>query len=325
MDKCRVLVVGGAGYIGSHTCLALHEKGYFPIVFDNLSNGHREFAQWGPLEVGDIRDPQSISAALRKHDPEVILHFAGLIEVGESTRNTMEFYNNNVSGALNLLSAALAHDIRKFVFSSTCATYGLPVSIPMDETHQQNPINPYGRTKLLVESAIRDLSRYAGLDSVILRYFNAAGADFMGRIGERHSPETHIIPLAIEAALGKRENFKIFGSEYDTRDGTCLRDYIHVMDLADAHVRAVDYLREGGKSVELNLGSGVGTTVKEIVAAVSEQAGFTIPTVLEGPRQGDSPSLVAANSKAQSVLGWTPRYTLDDIIKTAWSWHKSVF
>ncbi len=321
MKRCKVLVVGGAGYIGSHTCLALHNRGYLPIVYDNLSNGHESFVKWGPLEIGDIRDLQRISDVIRKHEPEIVLHFAGLIEVGESTRKTMDFYNNNVSGALNLLSAALANGVHMFVFSSTCATYGLPIHLPMDETHPQEPINPYGRTKLIVESAIRDLSTYAGLKSVVLRYFNAAGADLEGRIGERHSPETHIIPLAIEAAMGRRASFKIFGTEYLTRDGTCLRDYIHVMDLAEAHVRAVDYLRAGGSSVELNLGTGTGTTVKEIIDSVSAAAGHEVPVVFETPREGDSPSLIANNSRAKAVLGWEPQFSLQDIIGSAWRWH----
>lgn len=210
-----------------------------------------------------------------------------------------------------------------FVFSSTCATYGLPEQVPIDETHRQAPINPYGRTKWVVEQALKDYSTYKGLRSVMLRYFNAAGADFEGRIGEWHTPETHAIPLAIEAALGRRQGFKVFGTDYDTRDGTCVRDYIHILDLADAHVRAVDYLLEGGETVELNLGTGTGTTVKELLATISEVSGRPFPVEYAERRDGDSTTLVANNDKAKEVLGWEPRYTLTDIIKSAWAWHSS--
>ncbi|MGW9950263.1 UDP-glucose 4-epimerase, partial [Rhizobium leguminosarum] len=227
-----VLVVGGAGYIGSHTCLDLANKGYRPVVFDNFSNGHREFVRWGPAEEGDIRDRARLDEVLAKHKPAAILHFAALIEVGESVKDPVSFYENNVIGTLTLLSAAQAAGINAFVFSSTCATYGLPQSVPLDETHRQVPINPYGRTKYIVEQALADYDQYRSLRSVVLRYFNAAGADFEGRIGEWHQPETHAIPLAIDAALGRRQGFKVFGSDYETRDGTCVRDYIHVLDLA---------------------------------------------------------------------------------------------
>lgn len=241
-----VLVVGGAGYIGSHTCLDLANKGFKPVVFDNFSNGHREFVKWGPAEEGDIRDRARLDEVLAKHKPAAILHFAALIEVGESVKDPVAFYENNVIGTLTLLAAAQAAGVKAFVFSSTCATYGLPQSVPLDETHRQVPINPYGRTKYIVEQALADYDKYTGFRSVVLRYFNAAGADFEGRIGEWHQPETHAIPLAIDAALGRREGFKVFGTDYETRDGTCVRDYIHVLDLADAHVRAVEHLLRGG-------------------------------------------------------------------------------
>lgn len=323
MTKCPVLVVGGAGYIGSHTCLLLKERGYLPIVYDNLSNGHDEFVKWGPLEKGDIRDRQRLDAVLAKHRPRAILHFAALIEVGESVKAPVSFYENNVIGSLTLLSAAQAAGVEGFVFSSTCATYGLPEAVPMDETHGQAPINPYGRTKWIIEQALKDYDVYTGFRSVILRYFNAAGADPECRIGEWHTPETHAIPLAIEAALGRREGFKVFGSDYDTRDGTCVRDYIHVMDLADAHVRAVDYLLEGKSSVELNLGTGTGTTVKELLDTITRVSGKPFPIGYSERRDGDSPALVADNKKAREVLGWEPRYTLDDIVGTAWRWHST--
>jgi len=316
-----VLVVGGAGYIGSHTCLDLANKGYKPVVFDNFSNGHREFVKWGPAEEGDIRDRARLDEVLAKHKPSAILHFAALIEVGESVKDPVAFYENNVVGTLTLLSAAQAAGINVFVFSSTCATYGLPQSVPLDEQHRQVPINPYGRTKYIVEQALADYDQYKGLRSVILRYFNAAGADFEGRIGEWHDPETHAIPLAIDAALGRRQGFKVFGSDYETRDGTCVRDYIHVLDLADAHVRAVEYLLRGGDSVALNLGTGTGTTVKELLGAIEDVSNRPFPVEYIGRREGDSHTLVANNDKARDVLGWVPQYDLSQIISSAWNWH----
>ncbi|MBX4907333.1 MULTISPECIES: UDP-glucose 4-epimerase GalE [Rhizobium] len=316
-----VLVVGGAGYIGSHTCLDLANKGYRPVVFDNFSNGHREFVKWGPAEEGDIRDRARLDEVMAKHKPAAILHFAALIEVGESVKDPVSFYENNVIGTLTLLSAAQAAGINAFVFSSTCATYGLPQSVPLDETHRQVPINPYGRTKYIVEQALADYDQYKGLRSVVLRYFNAAGADFEGRIGEWHQPETHAIPLAIDAALGRRQGFKVFGSDYETRDGTCVRDYIHVLDLADAHVRAVEYLLKGGDSVSLNLGTGTGTTVRELLGAIEDVSNRPFPVEYIGRREGDSHTLVANNDKARDVLGWVPQYDLSEIIRSAWNWH----
>jgi UDP-glucose 4-epimerase len=316
-----VLVVGGAGYIGSHTCLDLANKGYKPVVFDNFSNGHREFVKWGPAEEGDIRDRARLDEVLAKHKPSAILHFAALIEVGESVKDPVAFYDNNVIGTLTLLSAAQAAGIDAFVFSSTCATYGLPQSVPLDETHRQVPINPYGRTKYIVEQALADYDQYKNFRSVVLRYFNAAGADFEGRIGEWHQPETHAIPLAIDAALGRRQGFKVFGSDYETRDGTCVRDYIHVLDLADAHVRAVQYLLDGGSSVALNLGTGTGTTVKELLGAIEDVSSKPFPVEYIGRREGDSHTLVANNDKARDVLGWVPQYDLSQIIQSAWNWH----
>ncbi|MBZ7925710.1 UDP-glucose 4-epimerase GalE [Ensifer adhaerens] len=321
MESNKVLVVGGAGYIGSHTCLELANKGFEPVVYDNLSNGHEEFVKWGVLEKGDIRDRQRLDEVLARHKPRAILHFAAMIEVGESVKDPVSFYDNNVIGTLTLLSAALAAGVEAFVFSSTCATYGLPESVPIDEAHRQAPINPYGRTKWVCEQALKDYGQYKGLRSVILRYFNAAGADPEGRIGEWHEPETHAIPLAIDAALGRRQSFKIFGTDYDTRDGTCVRDYIHVLDLADAHVRAVEYLLAGGDSVELNLGTGTGTTVKELLTAIADVSGREFNVDLVERREGDSTTLVANNDKARDILGWVPQYDLADITRTAWNWH----
>lgn len=317
----NVLVVGGAGYIGAHTCLDLSNKGFTPVVYDNLSNGHAEFVKWGVLEQGDIRDRTRLDAVIRKYQPTAVVHFAALIEVGQSVKDPMEFFENNVGGTLTLLGVLQAAGIERLVFSSTCATYGLPEAIPMGETHPQLPINPYGRSKLIVEQILGDLDRYKAFRSVVLRYFNAAGADPEGRIGEWHSPETHAIPLAIEAALGRRPGFKVFGSDYDTRDGTCVRDFVHVMDLADAHSRAVRYLLDGGDSVALNLGTGDGTTVSELLATVERVSGRRFPIDNVERRIGDSPVLVADNAKAKSVLGWAPSYDLNSIVETAWNWH----
>ena len=323
MNEKTILVVGGAGYIGSHTCLELARQGFTPVVFDNLSNGHQEFVKWGPFEPGDIRDRVRLDEVLARYRPAAILHFAALIEVGQSVREPAAFYDNNVVGTLTLLAAARQAGVKAFVFSSTCATYGLPQQLPMDETHPQAPINPYGRTKWIVEQALADFGLNDGLRSVILRYFNAAGADPEGRIGEWHTPETHAIPLAIEAALGRREGFTVFGTDYDTRDGTCVRDYVHVLDLADAHVRALQHLLSGGQSAAVNLGTGTGTTVRELLDAVQQVSGRAFEVTLSSRREGDSPTLVADNGKARDLLGWQPRYDLRQIVETAWNWHKA--
>lgn len=319
--KGKVLVAGGAGYIGAHTCMLLAEGGYEPVVFDNLSSGHEEFVRWGAFERGDIRHRDQLSKAFKVHKPIAVVHFAGLIEVGESARDPVAFYDNNVIGSLNLASLAVAHDRIPIVFSSTCATYGAPVDLPIDEAHPQSPLNPYGRTKLIVESALKDFSLHLNQKSVVLRYFNAAGADPEGRIGEWHNPETHAVPLAIRAALTREAGFAIFGTDYPTRDGTCIRDYVHVLDLARAHVDAVDYLLAGGDTTELNLGTGTGTTVRELIAKVAEVSGRSFETRDAERRAGDALALVADNRKAEQVLGWRPRYDLTDIVRSAWHWH----
>ena len=316
-----ILVVGGGGYIGSHTCLDLAEKGYTPIVYDNFSNGHREFVKWGPVEEGDIRDRARLDEVFRKYAPAAVIHFAALIEVGESVKDPLAFYENNVAGSLTLFAAARAANCRRLVFSSTCATYGVPEQTPMTETHPQAPINPYGRSKLITEEILRDLCAHDGFRAVTLRYFNAAGADPEGRIGERHDPETHAVPLAIEAALGRRNGFSIFGDDYDTRDGSCVRDFVHVMDLAEAHTRAIDHLLNDWRSVALNLGTGKGTTVKELLAAIGDVAGREIAITQASRRPGDTAALVADNSMARDVLGWVPRNDLSSIVSTAWKWH----
>ncbi len=319
-----VLVSGGAGYVGSHTCLRLAEAGFQPVVYDNLSNGHAEFVQWGPLEIGDIADPKGLDAAFAKYQPVAVLHFAALIEVGESVKFPGRFYENNVAGALTLIEATRRAGVKAFVFSSTCATYGDPLKLPMDETHPQAPLNPYGHSKLMVEQILRDLDRYGDFRSVILRYFNAAGADPEGRIGEWHDPETHAIPLAIQAAMGSNRGFKIFGDDYETRDGTAVRDYIHVLDLADAHVLALKRLLAGGGSDIFNLGTGTGTTVRELLDAVRTVSGGNFNAETAPRRAGDAPVLVAENGKAQDVLGWSPRFSLAEIVESAWRWHQKL-
>ena len=317
----NILVAGGAGYIGAHTCLDLFNKGFTPVVYDNLSNGHAEFAKWGPLEIGDIRDRRRLDEVFARHKPAAIVHFAAAIEVGESVRDPGGYYENNVGGTLTLLRAAQAAGVDKIVFSSTCATYGVPRSIPMSEAHPQAPINPYGRSKLIVEQMLQDLDRYQGLRSFVLRYFNAAGADPEGRIGEWHTPETHAIPIALDAALGRRPQFQVLGTDYDTRDGSCVRDFVHVLDLADAHTRAIEHLLRNGTSHALNLGTGHGTTVKELLAAVRRVVGRDFEINYGPRREGDSPALVADNALAKETIGWSPRHDLQSIIETAWNWH----
>lgn len=319
-----ILVTGGAGYVGSHTFLALAEAGFLPVVYDNLSNGHAAHVLWGPLEEGDIRDGDRLDEVIARHRPVAVLHFAALIEVGESVREPGRFYDNNVGGAISLIEAARRGGLDQMVFSSTCATYGAPVRLPMDEDHPQAPLNPYGRSKLMIEQALSDYSIYAGFRSVCLRYFNAAGADEQGRIGERHDPETHAIPLALQTVLGQRSAFRVFGDDYDTRDGTAVRDYVHVSDLADAHVRALRYLLSGGQSTVFNLGTGTGVTVKELVAEIRRVTGRPFIVETAPRREGDSPCLVADNGRARDVLGWRPSRDLGDIVQSAWRWHTSL-
>lgn len=323
MSGETILVAGGAGYVGSHTCLALAEAGFTPVVVDNLSNGHEHFVRWGPLEVADINDLPTLEKILARYQPVAVLHFAALIEVGLSMQAPGDFYRNNVAGAINLVRAAQAAGVAGLVFSSTCAIYGAPEQVPMDEAHPIAPLNPYGRSKAMVEQILQDLSDREGFRSVSLRYFNAAGADPLCRIGEAHEPETHAIPLAIQAALGQRDGFSIFGTDYDTRDGTAVRDYVHVLDLADAHVRAVRHLIDGGKSLAINLGTGTGTTVKELLAAIRTASGRDFPVAVGPRRPGDSPALVADNRLARSALGWSPQRDLQTIVADAWRWHST--
>ena len=317
----NVLVTGGAGYIGSHTCLALAQNGYTPVAFDNLVNGHREFAQWGPFEQGDVRDRKRLDQVISVYRPVAIIHFAGLIEIAESVTDPIAFFDNNLSGSLTLFAAALRAGIDKVVFSSTCATYGVPQEIPMRETHPQLPISPYGTSKLLVERVLHELDAYKEFRSVILRYFNAAGADVDGRIGEWHNPESHVVPIAIEVAQGRRAVFKINGSDYPTPDGSCIRDFVHVSDLADAHVRSIEYLLSEGESVALNVGTGRGTSVKELVKVVEMISKKQLPIEFGARREGDPAELIADNAQAMNRLGWKPRHDLNSIVGSAWNWH----
>jgi len=316
-----VLVTGGAGYVGSHTAKALAQAGYQPVTVDNLGRGFAHAVRWGPLERGDILDRAFLDAAIRRWQPQAVLHFAAHSYVGESVTAPGLYYRNNVVGSLTLLEAMRDHAIANIVFSSTCATYGLPVRLPLSEDHPQAPINPYGASKLMVERLLADFGAAHGLRSVALRYFNAAGADPDGEIGENHDPETHLIPLAIGAALGTQPKLKIFGTDYATADGTCIRDYIHVTDLAAAHVAALRHLEAGGASVACNLGTGAGLSVRAILTEVERVAGRSVPAE-EGPRRaGDPPELVADAARARQLLGWTPQCSdIASVISTAYQW-----
>jgi UDP-glucose-4-epimerase GalE len=317
----KVLVTGGAGYIGSHACAALAERGHEVVVFDNLEHGRRDFVQWGGLVVGELCKEASIATALAQTKPDAVMHFAGLIQVGESVTSPAKYYRNNVAGSINLIEAMRAQGVDKLIFSSTAAVYGTPERSPIPEDHPLAPINPYGLSKLMVEQILKDCDHAFGLKHVCLRYFNAAGADPQGRIGEAHVPETHVIPLALEAAYGDPTAFKIFGTDYPSPDGTAIRDYIHVVDLVDAHVRALEHLMSGGASAALNLGTGAGVTVREIISAVERVTGRTLRPKESPRRAGDPPSLVADPRRANALLGWTPkRSDLDTIIADAWAW-----
>lgn len=321
-----ILVTGGAGYIGAHAVLALKQRGYRPIVLDNLSRGHRAIVEevlQVPLLVGDTRDADFLDRVFADHAIEAVMHFAAFIEVGESVVDPLSFYDNNVAGTVSLLQAMRRAEVSKFVFSSTCATYGLPEQIPMTEEHPQRPISPYGQTKHMVEQVLRDSDAAYGLRSVSFRYFNASGADASGQLGENHSPETHLIPLVLLTALGRRPSIKIFGTDYDTPDGTCVRDYIHVSDLADAHVLGLEYLLGGGETTAFNLGNGLGFSVREVIEVARSVTGLPIAVEETGRRAGDSTSLVGSSDRARQVLGWQPRFAdLRVIVEDAWRWHQ---
>ncbi|RIJ23786.1 UDP-glucose 4-epimerase GalE [Henriciella barbarensis] len=317
-----VLVTGGAGYVGSHSCKAFAEAGWNIVVYDNLSRGWRDFVRWGELIEGDLHDTAKLTEVLRDAKPDAVAHFAAFAYVAESMKQPEIYYQNNVAGTLSLLEAMRAADVRRLVFSSSCATYGVHEELITEETPQA-PINPYGASKMIAERMIRDFGMAHGLKSVILRYFNAGGADPAGEIGERHDPEPHVIPLAIMGAMDGTFTFTINGTDFDTRDGTPVRDYVHVSDLADAHWRALDYLDAGGESDVFNLGTGRGVSVSELADAVSRVAGKSVPRQSGARRPGDPPSLVASAAKAERVLGWRPqRSDIDTILETAWAWHQ---
>ncbi len=318
-----MLVTGGAGYVGSHAAKALHRAGFRVVVFDNLVAGHEAAVKWGEFVQGDISDVAAVRGALRRSAAGALMHFAAFLDVGESVRDPVRYYRNNVVGALSVLEAMAAESVPYFVFSSTCATYGEPIETPIAETHPQRPINAYGETKLAVERALPHFERAHGIRWMALRYFNASGADPDGEIGEDHSPEIHVIPRAIEAAAGG-PGLQVFGDDYPTPDGTCLRDYIHVSDLADAHVRALQALAETGRSGAYNLGTGHPHSVKDVIGAVERVTGRSVKWTLGPRRAGDPAVLYAAADKARGELHWTPRFAeLDTIVRTAWEWHRT--
>jgi UDP-glucose-4-epimerase GalE len=319
----RLLVTGGAGYVGSHCVKVLAQAGHECIVYDNLSRGHREFAKWGPLVEGDVRDAAKLAETFKRHRIDAVLHFAGLAYVGESVHEPGKYYDVNVHGTRTLLTAMKDARVGKLVFSSTCSVYGVPAVVPIGEETPCNPVNPYGFGKFTCERMMDDFGRAYGLRSVRLRYFNAAGADPDGELGEDHEPETHLIPLVLGAALGKRPPVQVFGTDYPTRDGTAVRDYVHVTDLGDAHARAVKHLLDGGETLVANLGTGMGNSVREVIEGAARIVGTPIPFDNAPRREGDPPELVSAPGRAQSVLGWAPKLSdLDSILTTAWNWHK---
>ncbi|MGE5680039.1 MAG: UDP-glucose 4-epimerase GalE [Bacillota bacterium] len=317
----NVLVTGGAGYIGSHTVRMLQDKGHNVIIFDNLCRGHIESIPEGTeFEKVDLLDHEELNNALGRHKIDSVIHFAAFAYVGESVENPGMYYTNNVSGSINLIKAISSRGIKKIVFSSTCSLYGNPEVVPISEKESLKPINPYAKTKYMVEQVLSDFEISSNLKYVALRYFNAAGADLTGQTGESHQPETHLIPIVLEAAIGKREKVIVFGDDYPTEDGTCVRDYIHVNDLADAHLRALEYLASGNSAV-INLGTGNGYSVKEIIDKAEEITGRKIKREISVRRAGDPAVLIADNKKAKEVLGWEPKYGLDEIISSAWKWH----
>ena len=318
MSKEKVLVVGGAGFIGSHTAKLLAREGYGPVVYDNLSTGHRSAVRWGTFIEGNIADTARLTEVMEEHRPIGVIHFAASAYVGESVEKPAKYYLNNVDGTRSLLDACHGSGIRNIIFSSSCATYGIPDSLPIREEERQKPINPYGRTKLIAEQMLADYSAAYGLNYVALRYFNASGADFDGEIGERHDPETHLIPRAMMAAAGKIDFLEIFGDDYDTPDGTCVRDYIHVADLARAHVLALEHLTGGGGNLAVNLGTGRGISIREILEAIGRLTGRNVPIQMRARRAGDPPALYADPTLAAEKLGFQAVYSdLDTIIRTA--------
>jgi UDP-arabinose 4-epimerase len=318
----NVLVTGGAGYIGSHVCKTLAKAGYTPVVFDNLCYGHEWAVKWGPLVVGDILDRGALDEAIRQYRPCAVMHFAAFAHVGESVSDPAKYYRNNVSGTLTLLEAMRANEIDKIVFSSTCAIYGTPACLPIGEEAPQAPINPYGASKLMAERMLADFDHAYGLKSIALRYFNAAGADPEGEIGEDHSPETHLVPRVLDAAAGLLPYITVFGNDYETPDGTCIRDYIHVSDLAEAHALALEALLNSRPSAAYNLGNGKGFSVREVITAAQRVTGREIVERIGPRRIGDPARLVGDAARARKELGWKPCWdTIDAIVETAWAWN----
>jgi len=321
-----ILITGGAGYIGSHVNKELYKRGYKTAVFDNLIYGHKEFIKWGDFILGDLENINQLKLLFKKYPIKAVMDFAAFAYVGESVKNPQKYYINNVKNTLNLLEVMLENKVKYFIFSSTCATYGIPIEIPISENHPQNPVNPYGQSKLIIEKILKDYDDAYGLKYISLRYFNAAGADPDCEIGEWHNPETHLIPLVLNVAIGKRKEIEIFGTDYNTPDKTCIRDYIHVTDLAKAHILALEYLLNKGKSEIFNLGNGNGFSVKEVIEVSKEITKKRIPVIEGDRRPGDPPILIGKAEKAKKILNWQPDYgNLYTIIETAWNWHKNLY
>ena len=319
--RMNILVTGGAGYIGSHTCKELAARGHTVTVYDDLSTGWRDLVKWGDLVQGDIRDTEKLTNALRGCRAEGVIHFAGKSYVGDSVRMPGEYYSNNVAGTLSLLEAMREADVGRVIMSGTCSVYGQPEEMPISENTSLNPINPYGRTKLFMECILQDFEHAHGLNWMSLRYFNAAGCDADGETGERHVPETHLIPRVLMAAAGEIPHLELFGDDYDTPDGTCIRDYIHVRDLAVAHVLALEHLGQGGSSMPLNLGTGTGLSVRQIIGASERVSGRRVPVIVKARREGDPAVLTADAGRAREVIGWTPQFSsVEDVIASAWKW-----
>ena len=319
-----ILVVGGAGYIGSHTNKELNRRGYQTLIYDNLVYGHKESVKWGKLEVGDLAEEEHLERIFQENSIDAVLHFAAYAYVGESVAKPAKYYKNNVCNTIQLLDIMRKYQVNHIIFSSTCATYGVPDKMPITEDMPQKPVNPYGATKWMVERILEDYRKAYEINYCCLRYFNAAGADPEGELGESHMPETHLIPLILDAASGKRESISIFGTDYPTKDGTCIRDYIHVSDLADAHIRALEYLKQGGESTCFNLGNGNGDSVQHVIEVVKQVTGKEFKVKEEKRRAGDQPVLIGSAEKAEKVLGWKPKYAeIETIVEHAWKWHEN--
>ncbi|PCJ16972.1 MAG: UDP-glucose 4-epimerase GalE [Candidatus Cloacimonadota bacterium] len=321
----RILIVGGAGYIGSHTNKYLNDNNYKTVILDDLSYGHKDAVKWGDFVKGDMADDVILDKIFTEYKIIAVFHFSAFIAVGESVEKPGMYYNNNVSKTISLLNAMVRNNVDNFVFSSTCAIMGNPKYLPIDESHPRNPINPYGWSKFMVEQILKDFKKAHNLNSVVLRYFNASGADPSGTIGEKHNPETHLIPLVLDAAIGRRDSISIFGTDYDTDDGTCVRDYIHVNDLAQAHLLSLEWMLKNKECNDFNLGNGTGFSVKQLIEVVKDVTGNDVEVVESGRREGDAGTLIGASDKAHSILGWKPKFdSLETIIETAWKWHQKM-